>query len=142
MSPAPDDEEASIGSVSGQFARAISPDDLINAADSVSGDSLEMAVAAAQVMRNSTHYYGAILIEDVTITPQYRGHRLLSKIVDEICDQLDLDEDASIIVALPEPTNPEGSGPYTDEDQRYEAQCKILPTFTQAGFAPVRGSSA
>lgn len=53
-------------------------------------------------------------------------------VVDEICDQLDLDEDASIIVALPEPTNNEPSGAYTDDDQRYEAQCKILPTFTQA----------
>lgn len=134
----------SVGLMTGWIGWAITYDDLYDAADAISADAEPLGAAADQIQLyrdeiDAERMDTALLIDRMSLDPQYRGNRLTATILDNTLDLFRLDAEETLIVLYPEPQRSTG-GPYPDGAERDAVMVKLCAAYSDSGLEPWRDS--
>lgn len=136
-----DDSETStlLGTITGWVCWRCLDSRMADAGDALNGDVHCIAFAAEKILKDLPWADGiiedAVLIDRVTISPEFRGQGYLPFMIDELVSFLRLDANGCILVTQPEPQKPEG-GPYRPGDVRDRAMAGLCRSLDAAGFSP------
>ena len=139
-----DAEPHAIGMVTGWIGWRVWNENIWKAADAISSAAEPLGAVAdevrAELAEDGIGIAAVLLMDRMTLKPQWRGNRLTRRIVADLVALLRLPEDATLVLTMPEPQRTTG-GPYPDGPERNEAQARLCAAVEKAGFSQWKDSA-
>ncbi|MCP3424815.1 hypothetical protein NBM05_01900 [Rothia sp. AR01] len=130
---------AEIGNLTGWLGRGVGsldPEEVWDAADSISAHAEALGAAARQILAASDRLDDVLLVDRITLEERYRGQKLMGRILDELAHVLQLHEDTLLVLTLPEPLSLDGGGRLDDGPERNAGLDKLQTACRRAGMEP------
>lgn len=136
-----DGEPEEVGEVHGWIGWSVLDEDLADAGDAISYDAAQLGSAAAAIQDAYPDNLvdAALLIDRMSLKPNWRGKRLSRVIIADLMALLRFDPESTVVVLQPEPQKPEG-GPYDDGAERDEAMARLHAAYRESGLVSWRDS--
>lgn len=130
---------ACVGTITGWYSRSVAEDNLTDAGDAIDAEAYELAWRADAIIEEvSDEYYDEVLlINRITLNKEWRGHKLMRYLVENIIDLLQCEPSWTIAVLYPEPIALDGSGKRLDDGPERDAgMAKLHAACRAGGFQP------
>ena len=132
------DDGSGVGRLTGWLGWRVIDEHLANAADSISADAAYIGYVAGQLLDdedNDSFIEDVVLIDRISIEPEFRGHGLLRRLVESLVVGLRLHINGCYLITEPEPQQVQG-GPYPEGATRDRAMSGLVDALRGAGFRP------
>lgn len=126
-----------VGTLTGWYTTKGDYAGLADEGDSISGDAHVLAGTSAQINAEFAGVFRQVLLIDrVTLVEEWRGHKIMGALSENIVDLLQFEADSTMAVMVPEPLSLDTGEALDDGRERDAGMAKLHAACRVAGYEP------